>query len=122
MKFYDANECVGLPRRHKSKHWSEWASFEEYWYARPLDIPRCIFTENRLKVISKPEIVSDVDTLLHKKLCYRRRTARRSVSVEILSTTPQQVEVTDGVRALQSTDQSRNYNFAPPPANIRYGP
>jgi len=29
-KFYTANQCV--PRRHKNKHWSESATFEEYWY------------------------------------------------------------------------------------------
>jgi len=29
-KFYSANQCV--PKRHKSKHWSEWARFEESWY------------------------------------------------------------------------------------------
>ena len=28
LKFYRTNQCV--PGRHKSKHWSEWASFEEY--------------------------------------------------------------------------------------------
>ena len=22
-----------MPRTHKNKHWSEWATFEEYWYA-----------------------------------------------------------------------------------------
>ena len=31
IKFYSANQCV--PRRHKNKHLSEWATFEEYWYA-----------------------------------------------------------------------------------------
>jgi len=29
LKFYSANQCVGLPRMHKSKRWSEWASFEK---------------------------------------------------------------------------------------------
>ena len=28
MKFYSASQWV--PRRHKNKHWSGWASFEEY--------------------------------------------------------------------------------------------
>jgi len=32
LKFYFANQSVPVPRRHKSKHWMEWASFEESWY------------------------------------------------------------------------------------------
>ena len=31
LKFYCANQCIS--RRHKNKHWSEWATFEEYWHA-----------------------------------------------------------------------------------------
>jgi len=30
LKLYSANQC--MPRRHKSKHRNEWASFEESWY------------------------------------------------------------------------------------------
>ena len=31
ITFYNANQCV--PRRHENKRWSEWATFEDYWYA-----------------------------------------------------------------------------------------
>jgi len=30
LKLYSANQC--MPRRHKSKHRNEWASFEDSWY------------------------------------------------------------------------------------------
>jgi len=31
LKFYNANQCI--PTRQKNKHWREWATSEEYWYA-----------------------------------------------------------------------------------------
>jgi len=31
ITFYHANQYI--PRRHKNKHWTEWATVEEYWYA-----------------------------------------------------------------------------------------
>ena len=37
LKFYSAYQCV--PRRHKSKHWSKWASFEESWYVLEYKAP-----------------------------------------------------------------------------------
>ena len=37
MKLYNSIQCV--PRRHKNKHRSELASFEEYWYASEYKAP-----------------------------------------------------------------------------------
>jgi len=37
LKFDSANQCV--PRRHKSKHWSEWASSEKSWYVLEYKAP-----------------------------------------------------------------------------------
>jgi len=35
--FFYSNQCV--PRRHKNKHWREWATFKEYWYALEYKAP-----------------------------------------------------------------------------------
>ena len=47
IKFYHANQCV--PRTHKNKYWSEWATFEEYWYALEYKAPLISTSTNFLQ-------------------------------------------------------------------------
>ena len=47
IKLYNANQCVW--RRHKNKHWSEWATFEEYWYPLEYKAPLISTSTNFLQ-------------------------------------------------------------------------
>ena len=47
IKCCNANQC--LPRRHKNKHWSEWATFEEHWYALEYKAPLISASTNFLQ-------------------------------------------------------------------------
>ena len=65
IKFYNANQC--LPRRHKSKHWiTEWATFEEYWYALEYKAPLISTSTSFLQ--PSPKVHQKVTNSLTKRI------------------------------------------------------
>jgi len=56
IKFYHANQCV--PRRHKNKHWSEWATFDVYRYALEYKAPLISASTNFLQPSQNLKLVT----------------------------------------------------------------